>query len=35
MMVGAYVFVDGDGAPFEAAIPAFSLDTPDGRARPN
>lgn len=35
MMVGSYTFVDGDGAPFEAAIPAFSLDTPAARARPN
>ncbi|MCZ8085887.1 Co2+/Mg2+ efflux protein ApaG [Brevundimonas sp.] len=35
MMVGAYVFVDAGGATFEADIPAFSLDTPDARARPN
>jgi uncharacterized protein affecting Mg2+/Co2+ transport len=35
MRVGAYVFVDAGGATFEADIPAFSLDTPDARARPN
>jgi ApaG protein len=31
MMVGAYEMVTDAGARFEAAIPAFSLDTPDAR----
>jgi ApaG protein len=31
MMVGSYGMVDADGASFEVAIPAFSLDSPDGR----
>lgn len=30
-MVGAYFMTDADGRGFEAAIPAFSLDTPDAR----
>jgi ApaG protein len=30
-MVGAYMMTDADGADFEAAIPAFSLDVPGGR----
>ena len=30
-MVGAYFMTDADGHGFEAAIPAFSLDTPDAR----
>ena len=30
-MVGAYSMTDGEGRVFEAAIPAFSLDIPDGR----
>ena len=30
-MVGAYYFTDAEGRSFEAAIPAFSLDTPDAR----
>jgi len=28
IMVGAYRFVDEDGRPFDVAIPAFSLDSP-------
>ncbi|MGH1419467.1 MAG: Co2+/Mg2+ efflux protein ApaG [Hyphomicrobiaceae bacterium] len=28
IMVGSYQMTDGDGKPFEAAIPAFSLDCP-------
>lgn len=34
-MAGAYYFVDGAGRTFEVEIPAFSLDTPQARARPN
>jgi ApaG protein len=30
-MVGAYYMTDAEGRSFEAAIPAFSLDTPDSR----
>jgi ApaG protein len=30
-MVGAYSMTDDQGRAFEAAIPAFSLDIPDGR----
>ena len=30
-MVGAYYLTDDRGRTFEAAIPAFSLDTPDAR----
>lgn len=30
-MVGAYYLTDDKGRTFEAAIPAFSLDTPDAR----
>jgi ApaG protein len=30
-MVGAYSMTDAEGRMFEAAIPAFSLDTPDAR----
>ena len=30
-MVGAYYFTDAEGRSFEAAIPAFSLDTPEAR----
>lgn len=30
-MVGAYYMTDAEGRRFEAAIPAFSLDTPDAR----
>lgn len=30
-MVGAYYMTDADGRGFEAAIPAFSLDTPGAR----
>ena len=30
-MVGAYYMTDAEGRSFEAAIPAFSLDTPDAR----
>ena len=35
MMSGAYYFADGAGRTFEVEIPAFSLDTPQARARPN
>lgn len=31
VMVGHYGMVDADGAAFEVGIPAFSLDSPDGR----
>ena len=31
VMVGEYQMVDEDGARFDVAIPAFSLDSPDGR----
>lgn len=31
MMVGHYVMVDQDGESFEVDIPAFSLDSPEGR----
>jgi len=31
MMVGAYTMIGADGARFEVAIPAFSLDSPDAR----
>ena len=34
-MVGAYLMQDAQGRRFEAAIPAFSLDTPDARRRVN
>jgi ApaG protein len=30
-MAGAYYMTDAEGRRFEAAIPAFSLDTPDAR----
>jgi ApaG protein len=30
-MVGAYCMTDAEGRTFEAAIPAFSLDTPEAR----
>lgn len=35
IMVGAYGFVDEDGEQFEAAVPAFSLDSPHDRAAVN
>lgn len=35
IMVGAYEFVDEDGEQFEAAVPAFSLDSPHDRAPVN
>ncbi len=31
IMVGAYRFVDEDGEGFDVNIPAFSLDSPQGR----
>ena len=31
VMVGHYGMVDADGAAFDVSIPAFSLDSPDGR----
>ncbi len=30
-MVGKYTMLDADGAQFEVDIPAFSLDSPEGR----
>lgn len=35
IMVGAYEMMDEDGDHFEAAIPAFSLDSPHDRAAVN
>jgi ApaG protein len=35
VMVGHYGMVDADGAPFEVEIPAFSLDSPEGRGSVN
>jgi len=35
VMVGHYGMVDDDGAQFEVEIPAFSLDSPEGRGRVN
>lgn len=35
IMVGSYEFVDEDGEHFEAAIPAFSLDSPHDKAPVN
>jgi ApaG protein len=35
MMRGAYQMVAASGWPFEVEIPAFSLDSPEARARPN
>jgi len=31
MMVGEYQMVDSDGRSFKVSIPAFSLDSPDGK----
>jgi ApaG protein len=31
LMVGEYVMVDPDGGSFKVSIPAFSLDSPDGK----
>ena len=31
LMVGEYAMVDPDGGRFEVSIPAFSLDSPDGK----
>jgi ApaG protein len=31
LMVGEYVMVDPDGRSFNVSIPAFSLDSPDGK----
>jgi ApaG protein len=30
-MVGEYRMVDSDGRSFKVSIPAFSLDSPDGK----
>lgn len=35
VMRGTYQMVDGNGQAFDIAIPAFSLDSPEGRARLN
>ena len=35
IMHGTYRMVDADGIAFDVAIPIFSLDSPQGRARPN
>ena len=35
VMVGTYGMVDAEGAPFEVEIPAFSLDSPEGRRTVN
>ena len=35
MMVGSYGMMDADGEPFEVEIPAFSLDSPEGRSTLN
>lgn len=35
MMRGSYQMTLGSGWPFEVEIPAFSLDSPEARARPN
>ena len=35
MMVGEYRMVRADGTSFDVAIPAFSLDSPHDRRRPN
>lgn len=34
-MVGSYGMVTASGEAFEVRIPAFSLDSPHGRSRPN
>ena len=34
-MRGSYQMVDSNGRPFDIAIPAFSLDSPQGRRRVN
>ena len=31
LMVGEYRMVDADGRSFQVSIPAFSLDSPDGK----
>lgn len=35
IMVGSYAMEDADGAMFDVAIPAFSLDSPHETIRPN
>ena len=35
IMRGTYQMVDADGDAFDVAIPAFSLDSPETKARPN
>jgi ApaG protein len=35
IMQGSYRMVDAEGAVFDVAIPPFSLDSPQGSARPN
>jgi len=35
LMRGTYQMVDADGDRFDVQIPAFSLDSPQARARPN
>ena len=35
VMVGRYGMIDADGVAFEVDIPAFSLDSPDGRRTVN
>ncbi|MDF1794244.1 MAG: Co2+/Mg2+ efflux protein ApaG [Thalassobaculaceae bacterium] len=35
LMVGSYAMEDADGAMFDVAIPAFSLDSPHETVRPN
>jgi len=35
MMRGSYRMVDGGGESFDVAIPPFSLDSPQAKARPN
>ncbi len=35
LMVGSYSMEDGEGALFDVAIPAFSLDSPHETIRPN
>lgn len=35
IMTGTYAMQDADGGLFDVAIPAFSLDAPDSRQRPN
>ena len=35
LMVGSYAMEDADGALFDVAIPAFSLDSPHDTHRPN